>query len=90
MSTLSEDEQIRGRIDEIARKHAAEYPNIHQCDAWEQLYAIASTLEGQRLALDDMHRFTDFLITKIHGENAAATLYCELIDEFATTMKVKP
>lgn len=47
---------ISQRINEIAQKHASEYPNIQTADPLEQLWAIYSTLEGTIKANEDLHK----------------------------------
>lgn len=42
-------------INRIALEHCESYPNVKDCDAYEQLWAITSTLEGTDLANKDLH-----------------------------------
>lgn len=43
------------RLREVAEKIAPDYPGISECSAWEQLYAIETSYEGSRLAIEDLH-----------------------------------
>ena len=53
-------------IKEKAIKIAYDYPNIENCEPWEQLYAISSTYEGTNLANDECHKLIDFLRQKLN------------------------
>jgi len=55
---------INSRIEEIALKHCADYPNIKTETRAGRLYAIDSTLEGIALANKDLHKIIEALRIK--------------------------
>lgn len=56
--------KIEDKIEEIAKKHCKDYPNIAYVTPWEQLYAIESYLEGIKLANNDLHKIIKELMKK--------------------------
>ena len=54
------------RINEIALKYCADYPDIKNKTAYEQLYAIESTLSGTMQANEDCHKMILLLGKKLN------------------------
>lgn len=69
---------INSRIEEIALKHCADYPNIKNETRAGRLYAIDSTLEGISLANKDLHKVIENLRIK---NNMTEDDLLELIEE---------
>lgn len=55
---------IEKRIKEIATNFCSEYPNINNCNSYEQLYAIESYLQGITEANNDCHKVINILQEK--------------------------
>lgn len=73
---------INLRIEEIALKHCADYPDIETQNRAGKLYAIDATLEGITLANKDLHKVIENLRIK---NNMTEDDLLELIEELKST-----
>ncbi len=65
-SSSSNPHSVSGKIIEMAKKYAPDYPEIEECSIYEQLYAIESSLEGTDAANKECHMVIKYLLAKLN------------------------